>query len=127
MSPTKVYMISPTLHEHFNMFNKSHQANLHVFIECLYGHHQVTCEKIHSCLHEKNSTSLYDYKYICAMPSYTNASTIMYLENVFKCIILWNCHTNSKSGGQMMMHEIIQKQKIMLCFFLYFSVCVHVH
>lgn len=26
-----------------------------------------------------------------------------------------------------MMHEIIQKQKIMLCFCLYFSVCVHIH
>lgn len=25
------------------------------------------------------------------------------------------------------MHEIIQKQKIMLCFCLYFSVCVHIH
>ena len=37
MSPTKIYMISPTLHEHFNIFNKSHQANLHVFIESLHA------------------------------------------------------------------------------------------
>ena len=61
------------------------------------------------------------------MPLYTNASTIMCLENVFKCIIIWNCHTNSKSGGGGWWCMKLFKNKKLCCVSVYISLYVYIY